>query len=333
MAAQPYKAFEATFTLSPACPITDGVYHVIGQLTPEIYEVIAVARIGALEAGGTKMVMAIGDEEGHILERDSVPTTAPEECVPPMVEWFRERNIDALGIGAFGPTCVDPANKLYGSILETPKTAWRYYNFRNAFVEGLHIPVGYDTDVNVACLGEAGYGAAKGLDYVVYVTIGTGIGAGVMVEGKLMHGMMHPEAGHILLKRDPEDTAPSNCPYHDDCFEGLAAGPAIQKHWGKPAAELTDNPRVWDLESYYLAQGLMTYILCYSPKKIVLGGGVMHQEQLFPLVRSKVARMMNGYIVTPQMQDLDSYIVSAGCNGDQGILGSLELGKKALAEA
>ncbi len=292
-----------------------------------------MARIGALEAGGTKMVMAVGDEEGNILERDSIPTTAPEECVPKMVAWFADHKVDTLGIGAFGPTCVDPANEKYGSILETPKTAWKYYPFRNAFVDGLHIPVGYDTDVNVACLGEATYGAAKGLGYVVYVTIGTGIGAGVMVEGKLMHGMMHPEAGHILIRRDPEDKAPSSCPYHDDCFEGLAAGPAIEKHWGKPAKELLDDPRVWDLESFYLAEGVATYIVCYSPKKIILGGGVMHQEQLFPLVRSKVAHLLNGYIVTPEMQDLDSYIVPAGCDGDQGILGCIELGKRALEEA
>lgn len=292
-----------------------------------------MARIGALEAGGTKMVMAVCDEEGNILEQASIKTAAPEDCVPDMVSWFAEKKVEALGIGAFGPTCVDPASKLFGSILETPKTAWKFYPFRQAFVDGLQIPVGYDTDVNAACLGEATYGAAKGLDYVVYVTIGTGIGAGVMAEGKLMHGMMHPEAGHILLRREPGDEAPSSCPYHDDCFEGLAAGPAIEKHWGRPAAELVDDDRVWDLESSYLAQGLATYILCYSPKMVILGGGVMHQEQLFPEVRTKVAKLLNGYLVTPEMKDLDHYIVPAGCGGKQGILGCLELGKKALAEA
>ncbi len=290
-----------------------------------------MARIGAVEAGGTKMVLAIGDEAGHVTEREEIPTTTPDDCVAEMVEWFRARDVDALGIGAFGPTAVNPSDPRFGQILETPKTVWKYYDLRGAFVRGLNVPVGYDTDVNVACLGEVVFGSAKGLSNVVYVTIGTGIGAGVMVEGNLLHGMLHAEAGHIIVPRVPGDDATCVCPYHDCCFEGMAAGPAIEHRWGKKGYELADRDEVWELESTYLAEGVSTYVLCYSPQKIVLGGGVMKQEQLFPLVRQKTLKMLNGYLVTPELQDIDNYIVPAGCGGDQGILGSLELGRRALA--
>lgn len=291
-----------------------------------------MAKIGAIEAGGTKMVLATGDGKGDVLERCEIPTTDPGTCVPKMVSWFRERGVDALGIAAFGPTCVSPDSPRYGQILETPKTAWKYYDFRGAFVDALGVPVGYDTDVNGACLGEVAFGAARGLDYVVYVTVGTGIGAGVMIEGRLLHGMLHAEAGHILVPRVEGDVAASVCPYHDCCFEGMASGPAIERRWGKRAQDLADDDRVWELESDYLAEGLSTYVLCYSPQRIVLGGGVMYQEQLFGLVREKVAKILAGYIMTPEVKDMDSYIVAAGCGGDQGVLGALELGRRALAQ-
>lgn len=291
-----------------------------------------MSKIGAIEAGGTKMALAIGDEEGHIAEREEIPTTSPDECVAKMVEWFAGRDVDAMGIGAFGPTAVNPKDPRYGQILETPKTAWKYYDLREAFARGLNVPVGYDTDVNVACLGEVVFGSAQGLSNVVYVTIGTGIGAGVMAEGNLLHGMLHAEAGHIIVPRVPGDDAICVCPYHDCCFDGMAAGPAIEHRWGKKGYELADRDEVWELESAYLAEGVSTYVLCYSPQKIVLGGGVMKQWQLFPLVREKTLELLNGYIVTPELKDIDNYIVPAGCGGDQGILGALELGRRALEE-
>jgi fructokinase len=289
-----------------------------------------MAKIGAIEAGGTKMVMAIGDEKSNISEREEIPTTEPKECIPKMVEWFRLRNIDALGIGAFGPTAVNPKDPRFGHILITPKTAWINCDLRGPFLRELNVPVGYDTDVNVACLGEAVFGAAKGLSNVIYVTIGTGIGAGVMIEGNLLHGMLHAEAGHIHVERVPGDDFKCNCPYHDCCLEGMAAGPAIEKRWGKKGYELAGNDKVWDIESSYIAQGVATYILCYSPQKIVLGGGVMKQEQMFPQVRQKTLKLLGGYLVTPELDDIDNYIVPAGCGGDQGILGSLELGRREL---
>lgn len=287
-------------------------------------------RIGGIEAGGTKMALAVGDGTGDVFERTQIPTTDPAQCVPHMVEWFRSRDIDALGIGAFGPTCVSPSDPRYGQILETPKSAWKYHDFRGDFMRGLGIPVGYDTDVNAACLGEATFGAARGCDCVVYVTVGTGIGAGVMIEGTLLHGMLHPEAGHIVVPKVEGDRGRSVCPYHDSCLEGMASGPSIERRWGKKAADLASDDRVWDLEAAYLAEGVSTYVLCYAPQRIVLGGGVMSQGQLFPLVRDKVQEILHGYIATSQVENISEYIVPAGCGGAQGILGAIELGRRAL---
>lgn len=290
------------------------------------------ARLGALEAGGTKMVLAVGTADGTVLEREEIPTTAPEDVVPRMVAWFAEREVAALGVGAFGPTGVNPRSADYGRVLDTPKPGWRGYDFRGELMRGLGVPVGYDTDVNAACLGEATFGAARGLDVVVYLTVGTGVGAGVMIDGHLLHGMLHPEAGHILVTRRPGDDAPSTCPFHDCCLEGLAAGPAIERRWGAAGVELADRPEVWELESDYLAQALTSYVMCYSPQRIILGGGVMKQGQLFGLVREKLAANIGGYLRTRELADLDGYVVPASLGGDQGILGGIELARRALEE-
>ena len=199
--------------------------------------------IGALEAGGTKMVCATGYADGTVLEREQIATTTPQETVEAVNAWFADKGIAALGIGAFGPTAVNPASPQYGKILETPKTAWRYFDLLGTIQNELNIPCGYDTDVNVACLGEVTFGCAQGLTDVVYLTIGTGVGAGVLSGGELVHGMMHPEAGHILVTRDPRDTIGehSGCPFHDNCLEGLIAGPSVKKRWGgKSAGEMAD---------------------------------------------------------------------------------------------
>ena len=287
-------------------------------------------RLGALEAGGTKMVCAIGDESGKIYEQVSIPTETPEITMPKLISYFEERKIEALGIGCFGPIDPDKKSETYGYITSTPKLAWADYNIVGTMEKSLMIPVGFDTDVNGSVLGEVTFGQAKGKNCVVYVTIGTGVGAGVYIEGKLLHGMLHPEAGHILLTQREDDTYEGICPYHKTCLEGLATGPAIQARWGRKAAELKDDARVWDLEAYYIAQAIVNYILILSPQMIILGGGVMHQEQLFPKIRSYVKKMMNGYIKTKEMADLDHYIVPASLHDDQGIMGALELGRRAL---
>ncbi|MBQ7637228.1 MAG: ROK family protein [Lachnospiraceae bacterium] len=285
---------------------------------------------GALEAGGTKMVVAVINEKGDILERASFPTETPEKTMPILIQWFSDRKPDALGIGTFGPADLDETSPTYGCITSTPKLAWRDYNILGTFKEALNIPIGFDTDVNAAALGEASFGCMQGLSDGIYITIGTGVGVGVLSNGKLLHGMLHPEAGHILLSMNPNDHFEGNCPYHHTCFEGLAAGPALEKRYGKSARELADVPEVWELEAEYIAKALVNYIMILSPKKIVLGGGVMHQEQLFPIIRKKTLEFLNGYINTKEIGSIDQYIVPPTLNDNQGILGCAKLAELAV---
>ena len=290
-------------------------------------------RLGGLEAGGTKMVMCIGNESGEIFTQMSIPTRTPAETIPEIIKWFSDKNIDALGIGCFGPIDVSPESPTYGQILETPKLPWVHYDLLKELQKELKVPMKVDTDVNGSCLGEMVFGCAKGIDSVLYITIGTGIGVGIAIGGKLVHGMLHPEAGHIGINKHKEDKGKCICPYHDHCFEGLAAGPSIETRWGKKAYELVDNNLAWEIESEYIAQALVNYILTVSPKKIILGGGVMHQERLFPMVRQKVTKILNGYLNTKELSDMDNYIVPNSLNDNQGILGAMELGRQALEEA
>ena len=280
---------------------------------------------GALEAGGTKMVCAYGYADGTIMDRVSFPTTTPEETIPKIIKFFENKGICALGVGTFGPVDVNSDSDTFGTILDSPKLAWQHYPIRKVLMDALKVPVNVDTDVNGSCLGEMTFGCARGLDNVVYLTIGTGIGAGIAVSGKLVHGMGHPEFGHILLDRVEGDNYKGNCPFHDNCFEALAAGPAIEGRWGKKAAELADNEEVWELEADYIAQGLMALVLTVSPRKIILGGGVMHQQQLFPLVRKKLLEKINGYVKGRELADIDNYVVGASLNENQGVLGAIQL--------
>ena len=283
--------------------------------------------LGGIEAGGTKMVVAIGDDDCNIIKKKEIPTKAPEETIPSILEFFEENDVTAIGIGAFGPVCVDRNSKDYGKIGRTPKLSWVNFSWSEAF-KNSGIPVAVDTDVNAAVLGEIIFGNGKGLSDVIYITIGTGIGAGVYCRGQLLHGMLHPEAGHILLMLNENDKFEGACPYHKNCFEGLASGPAIKKRYGTEAFNLIDREDVWELEAEYVAKALMQYICCYSPKRIILGGGVMHVEKLFPLIRQKTLEYMNGYIDTAQLRDIDNYIVPAGLGGEQGIKGALYLAKQ-----
>lgn len=286
--------------------------------------------IGALEAGGTKMVCAIGNEKGEIFEQVSIPTESPEVTMPKIIDYFKGKGIEALGIGCFGPIDLNKNSDTYGYITSTPKLKWQNFNIVGCMKEALGVPVGFDTDVNGSCLGEVTFGCAKGLESVIYITFGTGVGVGVYLNGKLLHGMMHPEGGHILMTRHPEDTYKGKCPYHGCCLEGMAAGPAIEERWGAKAYTLKDDTKVWELEAYYIAQALVNYIYTYSPQKIILGGGVMHQEQLFPLVRAKVKEWNQGYVCTKELEDLEHYIVPASLHDDQGIMGAIELGVRAF---
>jgi len=277
-------------------------------------------RIGALEAGGTKMVAAVVNENGEVMERESIPTRTPEETMPEILDWFREREVDSVGVACFGPVDLRENSPTYGYILETPKLSWRNYNILGA-LSALRVPLAFDTDVNGSALGEYTRGAARGTDSCIYITIGTGIGIGVIVGGEPLHGALHPEGGHILLRKVPGDDFPGICPSHGDCFEGLCSGPAIAARWGKPARELIDRPEVWELESSYIAQAIADYLLVLSPEKVILGGGVMKQEQLFPLIRKKVPELLNGYLQIPGLRDIENYIVAPELADDQGIMG------------
>ncbi len=280
---------------------------------------------GALEAGGTKMVCAIGDETGKIHEQVSIPTTTPEETMAAIIDYFKDKDIAAIGVACFGPINLNTESATYGYITSTPKTAWKNYNIVGTLKDALKIPVGFDTDVNGSLLGEITYGCAKGLTDAIYLTIGTGIGGGVMTNGKLLHGMLHPELGHIIMAKRADDKGECVCPFHDNCFEGLASGPSIEKRWGKKAKELADDMAVWELEADYIGTALVNYCMTLSPKKIILGGGVMHQTQLFPLIRDVFRRKMAGYISTSELGNLEEYIVPASLNDDQGIMGAIKL--------
>ncbi|MCR4901802.1 MAG: ROK family protein [Butyrivibrio sp.] len=284
---------------------------------------------GAIEAGGTKMVCAVGDENGKILERISIPTKTTEETMPDIIAYFKDKDIKAIGLACFGPIDLNKASDTYGYITATPKTAWINFDIVGCLKKAFNIPIGFDTDVNGSLLGEATWGCAKGLTDAIYITIGTGIGAGIMSGGKLLHGMLHPEAGHILMRRYPEDGYQGKCPFHKDCFEGLAAGPAIEERWGQKAIDLADKKEVWELESKYIAQAIFNYILTLSPRKIILGGGVMHQEQLFPMIRKKVLEMNAGYIKTKELDNIEEYIVPASLDDNQGIMGAIKLAMEA----
>lgn len=284
-------------------------------------------RIGAIEAGGTKMVCAVVEENGNVLTRESIPTTMPDETTKRMIDFFSDKEIDCLGIASFGPVDLNINSKTYGHIMNTPKEGWSGFDMVGTFKKALSVPVGFDTDVNGAVYGEVMLGSAKGCNNAIYITVGTGIGVGVYCNGSLLHGLTHPEAGHMLIQRHPKDLFKGNCPFHQNCLEGFASGPALEKRWGKPAKEITDA-FAWESEAYYLAQAIVNYILCYSPEKIILWGGVMHKDGLLELVRGNVKEMLGGYISHELAEGrIEDYIVSPGLLDDAGIVGAAMLGR------
>jgi len=289
-------------------------------------------RIGAIEAGGTKIVCGIGGENGAIEDSVSFPTGHPEETMRQAADYFRDKNVDAIGIGSFGPIDLNRRSPHYGAVTTTPKPGWAGFNVIETLRRSFDVPYGWDTDVNAAALGEAKWGAAKGLGSCVYYTIGTGIGVGVYLEGTLVHGLVHPEAGHVLTRRHPEDGYAGCCPYHGDCLEGMAAGPAIEGRWKAQGFELPADHPAWAIEAYYIAQAVTGSILTLSPHKVILGGGVMKQTQLFPLIREQVRRNLNGYLQIESLigGDFDHYIVPPGLGDQAGLRGAVALGIDAL---
>ncbi len=289
---------------------------------------------GALEAGGTKFVCAVGDEFGNIKERVSIPTSDPSGTMEKVFDFFDAYQLEAIGIGTFGPADVDPGSPTYGMITTTPKLKWKNYPMLNVLKERYGVPMGFTTDVNAAALAEAETGAAAGLDGCLYITIGTGIGAGAVLQGRFLQGLSHPEMGHILIRRHEKDIFEGTCPFHKDCLEGLAAGPAIEARWGNKGPDLQDRDDVWEMEGWYIAQALMQYILILSPQKIILGGGVMKQVQLFPIIARHLKDMLNGYVQLPELEDGSmDYITGPKHGDDAGIIGALLLAERAFKQA
>ncbi|WP_169085144.1 ROK family protein [Paenibacillus sp. PL91] len=289
--------------------------------------------LGAIEGGGTKFVCGIGTPEGEIIESISFPTTTPEETLGKAMNYFDNKGIQAIGIGTFGPIDVNSKSPTFGTVGKTPKPYWSGFPVIEYVKRHIDIPFGFDTDVNAAAVGEATWGAAKGLDNSLYMTIGTGIGVGAIVDGKLVHGLSHPEMGHILIRRHPEDSYAGHCPFHQDCLEGLACGPAIEARWSMKAYELNELHPAWQMESYYIAQALVNYILVLSPEKMILGGGVMNQLHLFPMLRDQVASLLNGYLQHPASSGTEeNFIVQPALGEKAGLTGALALAMSALSQ-
>jgi fructokinase len=289
----------------------------------------SVSLFGCIEAGGTKFVCGVGTGPDD-LQTTSVPTSSPAVTIEKIIAFFREkagRELSAVGIGAFGPVDLRAESDTFGFVTSTPKVEWQHYDLAWTLYRALDVPIGFDTDVNAAAAGEARWGAGRGIPNFVYLTVGTGIGGGAMVNGELIHGLLHPEMGHIRVPHDlAADPYPGGCPYHQDCLEGLASGPAMQARWGTAAQDLPPDHRAWTLEAHYLALGLATWVCTLSPERILLGGGVMQQEHLFPMVRQELLRLLNGYIdAKALLQDIDSYVVPPQLGSRAGVLGAMVL--------
>lgn len=291
---------------------------------------------GGIEAGGTKFVCAVGSGPDDVRAEVRFPTTTPAETISQAIAFFEAQRhahgpLAGLGIASFGPVDPNPASPTFGYITTTPKPGWAQADLAGPLRRALGVPVGFDTDVNGAALGEWRWGAGQGLDTLIYLTIGTGIGGGALVGGRLVHGLLHPEMGHLRLPRDPvRDPFPGLCPYHGDCLEGLAAGPALEKRWGARAETFDPGHPAWALEAHYIGLALSAYILILSPQRVILGGGVMAQAHLFPLVRAEVQRQLNGYVQSPALADqIDAYIVPPALGNRAGVLGAIALAQQA----
>lgn len=292
--------------------------------------------IGGVEAGGTKFVCLVGDETGRVIAETRFPTRAPGETLADAIAFLTEQAgahgpLDAIGIASFGPLELRPSESAYGHLLSTPKAGWSGVDLVGPLRDAFDVPIGIDTDVNGAAVAERRWGAAQGLDSVVYFTIGTGIGGGALVEGNPVHGLVHAEMGHFTVPREPGDDFPGSCPFHGDCFEGMASGPAIAARWGAPAQALVGETqrRAVELEAAYIAAGVRTAVYALAPERVVIGGGVAGMPGLFPRIRARLAAALNGY---PGLDAhaAQNFVVPAGLGGRAGPLGAIALGAAAI---
>jgi len=292
--------------------------------------------VGGIEAGGTKFVCSVGSGPQDLRAEARFPTTTPDATLGRAITFFREQEaihgqLEAIGVASFGPVDLHQHSPTFGFITSTPKPNWTNTDVIGPLRGFFDVPIGFDTDVNGAALAEGRWGAAQGLHTFVYLTIGTGIGGGAMVNGKLLHGLVHPEMGHMRLNHDWErDPFPGNCPYHGDCLEGMANGPAIEKRWGVKGQELDPEHPAWELEADYLAQALQTLICTFSLQRIIMGGGVMDVAGLLPKVREKTVKYLNNYVQHPHiLEHIDEYVVPPALGNRAGVLGAIGLGIQA----
>lgn len=298
--------------------------------------------IAAIEAGGTKFVCGIGTGPHDIHSVVRIETTTPGDTLEAVSRYLSKAKaqhgpIAAIGVGSFGPVDLNPASESFGYITSTPKPGWQHTDIVTFLKNRFKVPVGFDTDVNAAVLAEYHWGAGKGMDPLIYITVGTGVGGGVLVNGELLHGLSHPEIGHLAVPPPVNSAAvmrDGQCPFHRHCVEGYVSGPAISKRWGvNPESLPLDHP-VWEEVADVMGHALMNLCLTLSPKRIILGGGVMSQPHIIPLIRGKTAQHLNGYILQPQFgKDIDQFIVAPGLGSRSGLLGALALGRMALDAA
>ena len=289
-----------------------------------------MAYFAGIEAGGTKFVCGVGTGPDD-LRKGEFPTASAAETLRQAVSLIRDqarnRPIQALGVASFGPVDLAPNSATYGYITSTPKPGWQNLDIVGELKRALEVPVAFDTDVNAAMLAEVRWGAASGLSDAVYVTVGTGIGGGALVGGQLLHGALHPEMGHLLIPHDHRrDPFPGVCPFHGDCLEGLASGPAIEKRWGVRGEDLPPDHPAWKLEAHYLALGMMNIVLTLSPQRLIMGGGVLRNGSVLPPLRKELKSLLNGYLQCPEvLSEIDSFVVPPLLGDRAGVLGALAL--------
>lgn len=288
---------------------------------------------GAIEAGGTKFVLGIGRDTGEIIDKKIIDTKGPEETIGNVIDYFKDKDIKALGIGCFGPLDLNKISNSYGYITSTPKKEWINFDILGNLKKHLEIPMEISTDVSAAALGETRFGNYRDSHTVLYITVGTGIGGGYVIDKKIHNGMLHPELGHIIVRRNKNDDYIGKCYYHKDCFEGLASGPAIEERAKIRGRDIPEDHISWTFVGDYIAQALMNYILVLSPTTIVLGGGVMDRKYLYPIIRERVKEYLNGYVVTDEIKNIGNYIVEPSLGNNSGIIGALALAIDALKDS
>ncbi|KWZ77289.1 ROK family protein [Anaerococcus tetradius] len=285
---------------------------------------------GSIELGGTKIRCAVLDDLGNIVKEIRIKTGNPEENMKEVVEFLGQNPVKSIGIGAFGPIDVDKESKTYGYVLETPKKLWRNFDLLGSIKKEIDLPMGFTTDVGASGIGEYEYGAAKDKRSSVYITIGTGVGGSYIQDGVLLQGFSHPEMGHIEIAREKDDEVESFCDFHDSCFEGLCAGPALELRAGDRGENLDKDDPAFDILAKYIAKGLMSITMILRPNIIIIGGGVANKEGMIEKIRREFDKLDNKYIDIPRADD---YIVFPELGNEAGLIGGYVLAKGALKEA